>query len=227
MKKNLFLAVAVVLLAAIACKPAEKEVAVEIPAPLFKAMVVRFPVSDFNKWKMHFMEGDSMRKANNIMNIGYGRGTQDTNIVIVIHKITDLAQAQGFLASPEVKMAMDSAGVTGPPKVDYVDVLRNDSTTTAIADRLMVKHAVADFGKWLQAYDAEGMDTRKSYGLIDRALSRDLVDSNMVSVVFAVADMEKAKARSQSDELKKIMQDAGVTGEPEFFAYRFEFLKEQ
>jgi hypothetical protein len=226
MKKILLLAATVVLVVAIACKPAEKEVAVEIPGSLFKAMIVRFPVSDYNKWKMHFMEGDSMRTANNINNIGYGRGIQDTNMVIVIHRITDMAQAKGFITSPEVKMAMDSAGVSGAPTVDYVDVLRNDSSATDIKDRLMVKHKVADVGKWLQVYDAEGMDVRKSHGLIDRALSRDLTDSNTVAVVFAVTDMEKAMARGKSDELKKIMQDAGVTGEPEFFAYRFEFLEE-
>jgi hypothetical protein len=226
MNRHVFLAVAIVLLAAIACKPAAKEETVVVPSSLFKAMVVRFPVSDYAKWKMRFLAGDSMRTANNIHNIGYGRGIEDTNTVVVIHDIKDLAQAKAFITSDEVKTAMDSAGVTGPPIIEFVDVVRNDSSVTDIKDRLMVKHAVKDFGMWLQVFDKEGMDVRKSHGLIDRAISRGLEDSNMVFVVFAVTDMEKAMARGKSDELKQIMTDAGVTGEPQFFAYRFDFLKE-
>lgn len=226
MNRILLLAAVVLLLAGTACKTAEKEEAVVIPTTLFKAMVVKFPVSDYTKWKMHFLEGDSMRTANQITNIGYARGIDDTNMVVVINEFPDLAKAKAFMSSPELKMAMDSGAVTGAPIIEWVDVVRNDSTVTDVKDRLMVKHQVKDFGAWLKVYDAEGKDVRASHGLVDRALSRGLEDTNMVYIIFAVTDMEKAMARGKSEELKKLMQDAGVVGEPEFFAYRFDYLKE-
>jgi len=45
-------------------------------------------------------------------------------------------------------------------------------------------------------------------------------DSNKVYIVFAISDMQKAKARVASEDLKKIMTDGGVEGPPKFFYYR-------
>lgn len=47
----------------------------------------------------------------------------------------------------------------------------------------------------------------------------ELKDRLMVIHKVAVSDMEKAKARIASEDLKKIMTDAGVEGVP-FFYYR-------
>ena len=90
----------------------------------------------------------------------------------------------------------------------------------------MVKHSVSDFGAFLKVYDGEGAETRKSHGLIDRAMSIGMEDSTSVQLVFAISDMEKAKARMQSAELKQLMADAKMVGEPKFFFYRFDFLRE-
>ena len=115
---------------------------------------------------------------------------------------------------------MANAGVIGMPSISFMEVLRNDSSIIDQKERLIVSHKVKDFDTWLKAFENEGSATRKSFGLIDRALGRGIDDANMVYVAFAITDMEKAKARSASPELKKIMMDAGVTGPPEMFMYR-------
>ena len=84
----------------------------------------------------------------------------------------------------------------------------------------MVVHKVKDFDTWLKAFDAEGKAARAQYGLMDRAVGRDLDDPNIVYLAFAVTDMAKAKARSTSPELKKIMEDAGVIGAPVQYMYK-------
>lgn len=224
--KRFFFPLAVILMVTwMSCKQAEAPVV--IPSSLFKSMVVRHPVKDYAKFKTVFMATDSMPMAYGVHPIGVARGIQDTNMVVVIGKIDDLARAKAFAASPELKTAMDSAGVTAPPTIEFVDVVRNDDSEIPQMERLMVKHHVKDFGAWLKVYDKEGKDTRAGFGLIDRALCRGIDDSNMVYVVFAVTDMAKATARGQSEELKKLMDEAGVDSAPEMFAYKFDIYKEK
>lgn len=224
--KRFFLPLLVIVMVTwMSCKQAEAPVV--IPTSLFKSMVVRHPVKDYAQFKKVFLSTDSMPQAYGVHPIGVARGIQDTNMVVVIAKIDDLAKAKAFGASPELKTAMDSAGVTAAPTIDFVDVVRNDDSEIPQMERLMVKHHVKDFGTWLKAYDKEGKDTRASFGLVDRALARGVDDSNMVYVVFAVTDMAKAMERGKSEELKKIMDDAGVDSAPEMFAYKFDIYKEK
>jgi hypothetical protein len=117
---------------------------------------------------------------------------------------------------------MQKAGVTGPPTFAFVDVLRNDTTDIPQNTRVMVTHRVKDFATFLKVYDGEGIAARASHGIVDRGLGRDIDDPNMVYLVFAITDMYKAKARMQSEELKKIMGEAGVEGTPQFFFYNLD-----
>jgi hypothetical protein len=225
MKQFFFPLAVVLMMTLVACKPADTPVVV--PTSLFKSMVVRHPVKDYAKFKAVLMSKDSMSLANGMHTIGVGRGLQDTNMVVVIDKTDDITKAKAFAASPELKTAMDSAGITAPPTIDFVDVVRNDDSEIPQMERMMVKHHVKDFGAWLKVYDQEGKDTRASFGMVDRALCRGVDDSNMVYVVFAITDMTKAMARGQSEELKKLMEDAGVDSAPEMFAYKFDIYKEK
>jgi quinol monooxygenase YgiN len=83
----------------------------------------------------------------------------------------------------------------------------------------MIAHRVKDFEAWLKVFDEEGPAKRKENGFLDRGLARGLDNPNMVYIVFAITDKEKAKARINSAELKKIMTDAGVEGPPQFMYF--------
>jgi hypothetical protein len=77
----------------------------------------------------------------------------------------------------------------------------------------VVKHKVADFTKWLAAY--EGHDSaRLASGLHNYVIGRGLEDSNMVTVVLRVDDTTKAKAFAKDPGLKAAMQKGGVLGAP-------------
>jgi hypothetical protein len=51
-------------------------------------------------------------------------------------------------------------------------------------------------------------------------IGRGIDDPNMVTLVFAISDIDKAKALIKSEEQKKVMMDAGVEGVPEMFFYK-------
>ena len=226
MKRILFPLAVILMMTWMSCKPATTEEAQVIPKTLFTSMIVKHHVKDFNVWKTFFMAHDSVRQSYGLKTIGIGREMEDSNKVIVIFRISDLQKAKEFSAMPELKEVMDQAGVDSPPSMDYVNVVRNDSSDIPQNTRMMVKHHVKDFAAWLKVFDSEGKDTRAGFGMMDRALGRGVDDSNMVYVVFAVLDPVKAKARGESPELKKLMEDAGVDNAPEFVNYRFDFYKE-
>ena len=182
--------------------------------------MVQHKVKNFDKWKKGYLAHDSMRKAYGISHFVFGRGLADSNMVIIVDKINDVKKAKDFSVLPNLKDAMQKAGVSGPPKFSYLDVVRNDDAKIDQKDRVMVMHKVKDFDTWLKAYDAEGKAARAANGMIDRGLARGVDDPNMVYIVFAVSDMAKAKARSNSPELKKLMTDAGVVGPPQFMYYK-------
>jgi len=185
----------------------------------FKVFMVKHPVKEYSAWKEGYMAHDSLRQAFGISHYVIGRGMDDSNMVIVIDKITDVQKVKEFSTLPNLKEAMEKAGVSGPPTFAYADVIRNDTTTIPQKDRVMVSHRVKDFDAWLKVYDGEGKAKRAENGLLDRGLARDIDDPNLVYIVFAITDMAKAKARMESEELKKIMTDAGVEGPPSFFFY--------
>jgi hypothetical protein len=186
----------------------------------FKIFMVRHAVADFDKWKAGYLAHDSMRQAYGISQFIIGRGIDDPKTAIVIDKISDVQKAKDFSMLPDLKDAMKKAGVTGKPEFAYADVIRNDDSKIEQQDRMMVSHHVKDFDAWLKVYDAEGVAKRMENGMIDRGMARGIDDPNMVYLVFAISDMAKAKARGNSDELKKLMTDAGVDSKPTIFFYK-------
>jgi len=218
MKSTFMGGLALALVCLVACQTKE-EPKPTIPASDDKVMVVQHPVADYAAWRPFFDAHDSVRTSNGISVIAVGRKSENPNELILFFRLMDVDKAKAFSSSPELKAIMDSAGVTGPPGFDFVQAVRNDTSKTPVNDRVIIKHRVKDFDAWLKVYDNEGMEKRKEHGIVDRALARGMDDPNMVYVVFAITDWEKANARMASEDLKKIMTDAGVEGTPEFTRY--------
>lgn len=203
-------------------KAEETPVAVFTP---FKVIMIHHPVADYDKWKIEYLANDSMRQAYGISQFVIGTGIEDPKMVTVIDKITDVQKAKDFSVLPGLKDAMKKAGVTGPPEIDFAEVIRFDSAGLDQKNRVMIKHHVKDFDAWMKVYDGEGPDKRKGFGLQDRAIARGIDDPNTVYITFVINDMDKAKARMNSPELKKLMTDAGVDGPPALNFYTIVDLK--
>jgi hypothetical protein len=201
-------------------KPATADSSTAVAFKPFKLMIIQHKVANFGKWEEGYLAHDSMRLSFGISKYRLGRGMEDSNMVIAIDIINDVQKAKEFAGSADLKAAMQKAGVMGAPTISYLEVIRNDSSKIDQTDRVLVSHKVKDFDTWLKAYDAEGKAKRMENGLIDRAIGRGTDDPNMVYIAFAISDMAKAKARMGSDELKKIMTDAGVEGPPTVFMYK-------
>ena len=188
----------------------------------FKLIVIKHKVADYDKWRKEYDAHDSVRQAYGISHFVVGRGIEDSNTIIVMDVMDDVMKAKEFSAMPSLIESMKKAGVIGKPEFAYYDVIRNDNSKTDIKDRLMVTHRVKDFDAWLKVYDDEGTTKRMEEGLIERGMARSLEDPNIVTVVFAISDVEKAKASISSEAKKKMMTESGVEGAPQIFYFKLE-----
>lgn len=180
----------------------------------FKVVVIQHKVKNFEKAETGYFKSDSARKVYGITSFVLGRDLKDSNTVFVMDKIEDVDKAKSFFNQPGVVEAMKKAGVSRAPGYTYAEMVRGTDSPIDSGSHVSVTHHVKDYNAWLKAFDAEGAATRAANGLVDQGIARNLYDSNTISILFAVSDMAKAKARIASPELKKIMTDAGVDGTP-------------
>jgi hypothetical protein len=82
--------------------------------------------------------------------------------------------------------------------------------------RMYVRHEVADYAAWRQAYDAFDTD-RRGLGVKGQAVYRSVDDGNDVTVWHDFATAEAAKTFAASPDLKSAMQKAGVKGAPQIW----------
>ena len=79
--------------------------------------------------------------------------------------------------------------------------------------RLFVRHDVADFGAWKQAYDDFDAE-RKTLGVVGDGVYQGDGNPNDVTAFHDFETMDAAKAFAGSPRLREVMEVAGVQGAP-------------
>ena len=185
------------------------------PQPMTKpgnVLIIQEKVANFAKWKPMYESNDSIRRSYGLSNYIIGRGMSDSNKLVVILRMDDPNKAKELTASQGMKDRMKKAGVSNPT-FSYLNVVLNDSTPIEQTARVMMTHKVKDWDAWKKVFDSH-KQARIDAGLIDRGLGYSVDDNHMVSIVFAITDMAKAKAFLSSPDLKAKMTEAGVEGAP-------------
>jgi hypothetical protein len=77
----------------------------------------------------------------------------------------------------------------------------------------MIQHQVRDYAAWRPGYDAHE-SSRTGAGITNGRVYNNADDPNDVIIVADVADVAKARAWMDGDDLKAAMQKAGVEGAP-------------
>jgi len=85
------------------------------------SMLIQHQVKDYAAWKKVFDSAIEMRTSNGELSAQVYRDASDPNKVTTINKWNSLANAQKFAHSPELKAAMEKAGVVGAPNVSFLN----------------------------------------------------------------------------------------------------------
>ena len=190
-----------------------------VPAGPVMIMSIRHKVANYAKWKVAYESHDSARVANGLHNYVIARGIDDSNMVLVAVKMDDVEKAKAMANSASLKERMKAGGVVGTPIIDYIETVMNDTTAIQQTVRVLVKEKVKDWTAWRAAFDG-GQAMRDSAGLTTRLIGHTVGDDHSVGLVFAIADVAKAKAFFDSKRLKDAMAKAGVQGAPTRFYYK-------
>ena len=84
-------------------------------------MLIQHQVKDFAAWKKVFDSALDLRKSSGELSAQIYRDASDPNKLTIMNKWNSLENAQKFAHSPELKAAMEKAGVVGAPNVYFLN----------------------------------------------------------------------------------------------------------
>ena len=79
--------------------------------------VISHPVKDYTAWRAVYEGAEPIRQKAGVTGAEVFRDQKDANNLVIIHRFKTPADAQAFLADPDLKAAMTKGGVTAPPTV--------------------------------------------------------------------------------------------------------------
>ena len=85
--------------------------------------------------------------------------------------------------------------------------------------RLFVRHPVADFATWKQAYDDFDAE-RRGMGVVGDEVFQTVGDPNDITVWHDFESEEAAQSFMGSPRLHEVMDEAGVAGAPQIWFTR-------
>lgn len=84
-------------------------------------ILVKHTVEDFAKWKQAFDANSDVRKTFGSQGGKLFRSVTNPNEVTIVLHWSDLNKAKQFAESAELKTAMQNAGVTGQPQIQFLE----------------------------------------------------------------------------------------------------------
>jgi quinol monooxygenase YgiN len=85
------------------------------------SILIQHKVKDFAAWKKVFDASAGMRTSSGELSAQVFRDANDPNMLTVINTWNSMANAQKFAQSPDLKAAMEQAGVVGAPAVYFLN----------------------------------------------------------------------------------------------------------
>jgi len=85
------------------------------------SMLVQHSVKDFAAWKKMYDSVADLRTSSGELSDQIYRDASDPNKLTAIFKWDSLANAQKYAQTPELKAAMEKAGVVGPPNISFLN----------------------------------------------------------------------------------------------------------
>jgi quinol monooxygenase YgiN len=83
--------------------------------------VVVHRVKDYRAWRQVYDEVGPMQKAGGVIAESVYQAKDDPNTVLVLHSFESMAAAESYFASPELRDAMQKAGVEGAPRIELFE----------------------------------------------------------------------------------------------------------
>lgn len=80
-------------------------------------LFVRHPVEDYEMWRQAYDDADALREEFGVRSHTVFQSADDPNDVTVMHELDNIGAAKLFAEAPQLREAMDQAGVSAPPTI--------------------------------------------------------------------------------------------------------------
>jgi hypothetical protein len=87
--------------------------------PTNENLTVHLKVKDYNAWRAGYDGREQSRRSAGITNGRVFCSTEDRNDLVILQDVADVAKARTWLASDDMKAAMQKGGVVGSPNVRF------------------------------------------------------------------------------------------------------------
>jgi len=84
-------------------------------------MLIHLQVKDYAAWKVVFDSGSDLRKSNGEISHQIFRDEKDANRLTTLYTWDTFENARKFTESPELKAAMERAGVNGRHEIHFLN----------------------------------------------------------------------------------------------------------
>jgi hypothetical protein len=81
-------------------------------------LAVQHPVRDYQEWRAVYDSVGELQRAGGVTAESVHQLAGEPNTVLVLHHFATVAEAEAFLANPDLRAAMERGGVTAPPRVE-------------------------------------------------------------------------------------------------------------
>jgi quinol monooxygenase YgiN len=84
-------------------------------------MFARHQVADYAAFRKGYENAGPMQKAGGVLAEAVYQSADDPTDITVTHEFATMDEAKAFAAKPELKQAMQEAGVVGPPTIWFTN----------------------------------------------------------------------------------------------------------
>ena len=91
------------------------------------SMFIKHRVGDFYTWKPAFDEHEPARTAVGVTSHSLHRDADNRNVVVLAFRVDDIARAREFVASDDLRAAMEQAGVVEDPEFWFAEDVEDRS----------------------------------------------------------------------------------------------------
>jgi quinol monooxygenase YgiN len=83
--------------------------------------LIQHKIKNYAEWKNVFDSVAGLRTSSGELSAQIYRDASDPNSITVLNKWSSMENAQKFTQSPELKAAMEKAGVVGKPNISFLN----------------------------------------------------------------------------------------------------------
>ncbi len=84
-------------------------------------IVLLHRVKDYSAWRKVYDSVAPLQKAGGVTAESVYQAKDDPNNVLILHTFATMAEAEAFMANPELREAMQKGGVEDMPRVEFFE----------------------------------------------------------------------------------------------------------